>query len=1179
MVRSGKLAQIDAARRVSAVPFLTYELRDDIYVVPGDAAPLVSSGVLDRRLFNVSGLVRQGYDDRRSAVLPLLAEYPDSRSLSQAAPVGARRIRTLTSVNVAVVMASKSEAPRFWAAIKGTGARLAGGVRRLWLDGKVTAALDASVPQVGAPAAWKAGYTGKGVTIAVLDSGYDTDHPDLAGRVDASRNFIGFGTVEDKTGHGTHVASIALGSGAASKGKYRGVAPDARLAVGKVLNDEGSGQVSWMIAGMEWAAAEAKAKVVNMSLSGPPTDGTDPLSQAVNVLSRKHGTLFAIAAGNYGEDDSVTTPAAADEALAVASVTKTDELSEFSSRGPRVIDSAMKPELAAPGSDIVAARATGTAPSDAVDENYSRRSGTSMATPHIAGAAAILAQQHPDWSGARLKAALISTAKPVDGQGPTAVGAGRLDIERATTQAVQASTGRVDAYLKWPNVGLPPRAHTVTYHNAGSAPVELHLSMALANRGGQPAPDGMATLGASRITVPAGGQATGSVVVRPEPGISDTYTGVLLASSSDGAVTVRTPVSVFQEPERYDLTVKLTNRAGATPGPEGAYFDVVNTETGEIVTQRDGARQRLPRGRYAVLAEVTDVRPGREPSRTFLANPEVALNADTTIQLDARKAKPISIKVDQPAANGGVHGVYQQVKVPGAQTPVELAFLGKPGFDDLYAASTPGVRSDLYSFSNWLHAEEARVALTAVSPQQYQVSAEWFVDSPEPDMDTTFSAVHGGAGTPEELAKVDARGKLVILKLRPDELEDILIERIRNIAAAGGKVVYLPAGERVMAARRAGAKAANLYGLPFVVGYGPTADQFAVDVLGGRASAKLTTQATQKYRYEVVASERGAIPGVLRYYPKTKDLVAVRTKSHGSTPGLRSHSSRVRLNKVEIWQPGPTRAPAQTARTEYFSPGVWTMENGGNGDDFEVLSSVPQEFKAGRNETIEWNKPVYGPQFTGLVKGPSAELPFASIVNGFMDITMPLTGDAAGHRRSPGSTEEGSMTLYRDGESLGTSPGAGWGGFNVSEGRGSYRLAVSNTRTQPWWPLATTVACEWTFAADWQPDKRVVLPLLSVVIDPELDLRNTAPGSTAFAIPVRVLRQSGTGTPTVKSLAVEVSHDDGKTWQQAEVASASGGWRVTVQHPAAGYVSLRAKAADTDGNTVEQTVIRAYKLR
>ncbi|WP_171074943.1 S8 family serine peptidase [Nonomuraea basaltis] len=216
--------------------------------------------------------------------------------------------------------------------------------------------------QIGAPAAWEQGLTGKGVTVAVLDTGIATDHPDLSGKIIKSQDFSGKGSVEDGNGHGTHVASVVAGSGAASDGRYRGVAPDASLAVGKVLDDTGTGTSDSIIAGMQWAAADARAKVVNMSLGGYRTDGTDPMSEAVNALTREYGTLFVAATGNDGADEWVAAPAAADEALAVGSVSKSDVLSPFSNRGPRAGDGAAKPDLVAPGEGIVAARPADTPP-------------------------------------------------------------------------------------------------------------------------------------------------------------------------------------------------------------------------------------------------------------------------------------------------------------------------------------------------------------------------------------------------------------------------------------------------------------------------------------------------------------------------------------------------------------------------------------------------------------------------------------------------------------------------------------------------------------------------------------------------------------------------------------------------------------------------------------------------
>ncbi|WP_255512080.1 S8 family serine peptidase [Kribbella kalugense] len=134
--------------------------------------------------------------------------------------------------------------------------------------------------------------------IAILDTGIDPNHPDLKGRIEASANFSNAANNVDHFGHGTHVAGIAAGDGAASGGKYTGVAPQATLLNGNVLGDDGSGAISGIIAGMEWAVQQ-HATVVNMSLgSAIPSDGTDELSAALNTLSRDSGTLFVVAAGN-----------------------------------------------------------------------------------------------------------------------------------------------------------------------------------------------------------------------------------------------------------------------------------------------------------------------------------------------------------------------------------------------------------------------------------------------------------------------------------------------------------------------------------------------------------------------------------------------------------------------------------------------------------------------------------------------------------------------------------------------------------------------------------------------------------------------------------------------------------------------------------------------------------------
>ncbi|MFG3138473.1 S8 family serine peptidase [Streptomyces sp. NPDC048211] len=157
-------------------------------------------------------------------------------------------------------------------------------------------------------------------------------------------------------------------------------------------------QDSWFMAGMQWAA-ESGADVVNMSLGDTyPTDGSDPMSQTVDALSAQYGTLFVIAAGNAGPE-SVSAPGAASSALTVAATDTQDQLAPFSSTGPLAYSGGMKPDIAAPGVDITAARSQEM--TDGGEGLYRTLSGTSMATPHLAGAAAVLAQQHPDpWPSA-----------------------------------------------------------------------------------------------------------------------------------------------------------------------------------------------------------------------------------------------------------------------------------------------------------------------------------------------------------------------------------------------------------------------------------------------------------------------------------------------------------------------------------------------------------------------------------------------------------------------------------------------------------------------------------------------------------------------------------------------------------------------------------------------------------
>ncbi len=265
-----KAATVRPAPGREGVSFHTIEADGGLRVLPSDAVPYVSAGVLDVDLFDVDELIADGYGDSAAQQLPLIVkDSPGFRGSQDLA--GTTTTRQLPSIGGRAVDAAKDQLPELWKSLKpAAGARaLNSGVGTIWLDGKVRPVLDKSVPQIGAPDAWQAGYEGSGVEVAVLDTGVDATHPDLAGKVKESQDFSGSPSgTEDHFGHGTHVAATIAGTGAGAGGTRKGVAPKADLLVGKVLGDDGYGYDSWIIAGMEWAAAEG-AKVVSMSLGGP----------------------------------------------------------------------------------------------------------------------------------------------------------------------------------------------------------------------------------------------------------------------------------------------------------------------------------------------------------------------------------------------------------------------------------------------------------------------------------------------------------------------------------------------------------------------------------------------------------------------------------------------------------------------------------------------------------------------------------------------------------------------------------------------------------------------------------------------------------------------------------------------------------------------------------------------
>ncbi|WP_100914149.1 S8 family peptidase [Pseudoalteromonas spongiae] len=303
--------------------------------------------------------------------------------------------------------------------------------------------LEQSVPLINADKVWELRnndgnpLTGEGIVVAILDSGVDYTHPDLGGcfgincRVTNGYDFhYNDNDPMDENGHGTHVAGIV-----GANGYIKGVAPDVTFHAYKVLNDDGWGYSSDIIAGIERAVdpdgditTDDAVDIINMSLGGSG-NATDPTSTAVNNAVDA-GVVVVVAAGNDGYYGAInnSSPAAAEKAITVASSRKIDEMSSFSSKALTATNFT-KPEITAPG-DYIESTLTGR-------YSYGHLSGTSMAAPHVAGAVALLKQNNDFLNASSAKQLLAAGAIDL-GVSPLAQGAGRLDILaslKATTSA------------------------------------------------------------------------------------------------------------------------------------------------------------------------------------------------------------------------------------------------------------------------------------------------------------------------------------------------------------------------------------------------------------------------------------------------------------------------------------------------------------------------------------------------------------------------------------------------------------------------------------------------------------------------------------------------------------------------------------------------------------------------
>lgn len=1185
--------EIEQAKPGAAVQ--TVEVDGDLHVLPQSAMPYLAAGVVDRDLFNVTQLIEFGYDDASVDATPIIVEYAEGPATRTAPVPGVEIAEPLESVGGAAATADHATAEATWAALtEASGARafstettLGGGIEAIHLDGKVRATLDSSVPYIGAPEAWAKGYTGEGVTVAVLDTGYDDTHPDLAGRVLAdSTSFVpGEDVADDLHGHGTHVASTIAGSGAASGGVHRGVADGADLLVGKVLGADGSGQDSWIIEAMQWAGE--RADIVSMSLgSTQASDGDELMDQALNSIAEQTGALFVVAAGNAAAPETIGAPGAAASALTVGSVDDpTGSLSWFSSQGPLARSGALKPEIAGPGNEVTAARSADSAG----DGGYVTMSGTSMATPHVAAAAAIVLQQHPEYTAAQLRASLTSTATDV-GLTSYHAGTGVVDVPAALDAPIIAAGSGDFGMLAWGETPDPVE-RTVEYTNRGAGEVVLELEAALDG-----ASDDVLALDATQLTIPAG--ETRSVTMTADPAAvpaGSQFSGVLVASIGGEAVA-RTALGIIAEAERYDLTVTATGFDGE---PADAYGLLYHADWGyfEPFGVSDELTMRLPAGRYSVMSYMELDLEADERVAALVGDPDVVLGETAaTVAFDARTTKPVTVDVGED----GLEPVFTRVdyQVDG----FTASYLGPVWDDGLYAQPLEAPDAESFAFTTRWRLQQPMLALT-VGKEQLDLIVQ--AGSTLFDGDLRAAAVDVGTGSAEEFAATSVAGKVAVVT-RSNAVSPS--ERAANALDAGAALLLVVNDADGELSEWVGADDyLTKAGIPVAAVSGVQGRR----LLEAMAAKKVTVTGvgvpTAAETFDIARHSDGSIPEELHFAPK--DLARIDTTYHGEPGALVGEFRWDFAPGVHYGSGYLLRTSRGIERTEWVNTGHVEWYQGATVIDagWEVRD-MQRAFEPGAVSEESYFGPIVRP-----FVGPGYWAP--NRTGGYAQVNVPSWADG-GNAQHTGAldvfapvTDRAQLTeVWVDGQLLASSPWQSATVVDIPDGETEWRVRNTATHDGTYLASSNRTVTEWTFRSTGTSDDYTeqLLPMLQAYYDVELDAAGTVGAGRRAGEPV--------------ALGLELGHIDGAigiaelTGATLEVRVAGGDWRAVeladgsvsappvsdgavtdddfVEHrafvvgytaevtvPDAGaWIDLRVTATDAAGNTFSQEIERAFEV-
>jgi hypothetical protein len=563
---------------------------------------------------------------------------------------------------------------------------------------------------------------------------------------------------------------------------------------------------------------------------------------------------------------------------------------------------------------------------------------------------------------------------------------------------------------------------------------------------------------------------------------------------------------------------------------------------------------------------------------TFVGEPQLVVDADTTVTLDARPAKRIDIRTPDPTAQTDYQFGYRREL--GGLT-FDSSFLISPPITKAYAVAGSSPADGYFEFWHKWNLVAPRFQIEMTKPEPAALDTTLALNSGPLDGTFTTPLVYAGYGRPEEFANIDVRGKVALIA-RGEGVP--FVDKIRNAAGAGASAAII---------------FNNVPGLLFISAGDPgevpipvatllQEDGLAlVDLLAsGPATVKYTGATVSPYEYSLMLPNVGRVADQQPHVVNDRNTARIDAEYAGPDRQITGSDIKYAIRPwTEFLFGGAHDLPRPLRRTEYVSahPQVWWWHLSWANYPFDgEFRNEPVSYRPRSRTSQSWFKQVMRPGLpAGLTGWEDDGTPAYREGDEFTVHVWPYVDEQqhAGwsHPGDAVSTQlyTGDRLLADTTEPIGTFPAVG--------GPASYRLTSRQQRSAPWWQYSTDVRTTWTFRSGPAAGRRL-LPLLQVGYDVPLDITNRAANGFLNAVALTVGHQPGVAGPRIKNVQAWVSDDDGARWQRILLVPLGNGKVLALLphlRPAgdAGAVSLRVSATDTAGNSVDQTILRAYGVR